>query len=148
MGLFFLFTSVFLGLFRNLRKLGCNIRIPVFAMRNETVRAVLYSILYVNKVSAALIAQSIKRTIAKQAIKIFAFRFVAREIFTFGIFKITIIIFHNINSSETMQLYKLIITYNSINNNPFATTEYTFGIWIEKIVCKRKIILSHTLYNH
>ena len=107
-------------------------------MRNNTVRAVLYSILYVNKVSATLIAQSIKWTIAKQAVKIFLFRFVAREIFTFGIFKIRIIVFHNTNSSKTMQLYKLILTYNSINNNLFSTTEYTFGIWIEKIVCKSK----------
>ena len=101
-GIIFLFSSALLRYFRNLRKFRYYIRIPVFAMRNKTVRAVLYSILYVNKVSAALIAQSIKRTIAKQAVKIFAFRFVARKIFTFGIFKISKTVFHNKNPSETM----------------------------------------------
>ena len=69
--------------------------ISVFDVWNKTVGAVLYSVLGISKIPAAVFAESIKRAIAKQAVEAACIgNLVTGEIFTVGILKKAVVIFH------------------------------------------------------
>ena len=61
---------------------------PTLGVRNETVRAILYSAFYVYKISAALVTQGIERAMTKHTVKVLAAFLVAGEIFTFIVFEV------------------------------------------------------------
>ena len=61
---------------------------PALGVRNETVRAILYSTFYVYKISAALVTQGIERAMTKHTVKVLAAFLVAGEIFTFIVFEV------------------------------------------------------------
>ena len=64
-------------------------------MRNKTVGAVLYSVLGISKIPAAVFSQRIERAIAKQAVEAACIGdLVTGEIFTFGVLKKAVVIFN------------------------------------------------------
>ena len=57
-------------------------------MWNQTVGAILYAAFYIFEIAAAFLSESIKRTIAEQAVKVlFIIRFMARKKLTFSMLK-------------------------------------------------------------
>ena len=63
--------AVLLRQFRNLREFGKNIGIPTGAVGNQTVGAVLDSLICITEITAAPVSQSVQRAVAEQAVKIF-----------------------------------------------------------------------------
>lgn len=60
----------------------------LWAMWNQTVGAILYAAFYILEIAAAFLSESIKRTIAEQAVKVlFIIRFMARKKLTFSMLK-------------------------------------------------------------
>jgi len=70
---------------------------------NRAIGAILDTLLKVDEITAALIAESIERTATEHTVKVFRIRFVAREVFAFVVFKIFAVVFHD-NSSNTERI--------------------------------------------
>lgn len=93
--------------FGNFTKAGFYIFCALAAVGNNAVFAVFNSLFGIIKVSAAFVAQSIKRAITKKAVKILRlFGFVAGKIFTFPMLKkACFLFFHGFSSVSAFGIH-------------------------------------------
>ena len=103
--LFFLFALIFHGKVHDFRVFACDIFIAVLAVRDEAVGAVLADALDIFEIAAALVAESVKRTIAEKTVELFIVcHLVTREKLTFVISEKCIVVLFHGNSPLFMEM--------------------------------------------
>ena len=85
-------------------------------MRNGASGAILYSALYVNEVSAALIAERKERAAAEHTVEKFTLHLVAGEVFAFLVFEIFTVVSHFAPHRVDLLYYIIIIHIEKCNS--------------------------------
>ena len=87
-------VSVFLRQFGDLANSRVYVFVAVFRMRYKTVRAILYTVLYIHEISSAFVPQRKQRAAAIHTVEGFTRGFMTRKILARLVFKIFIAVFH------------------------------------------------------